>query len=290
MSARDEFDARLARGGRSDRLFAALTWGAAASVALGFAWILVDLCIGGMPRLSAGFFLESPRDAGRAGGILSILVSTGLLLAVALAIAVPLGLASAIFLAESLRSGAALERVVRQSLDVLAAVPSIVFGLFGYAFFSGLLGLGSSILAGGLTLACMVLPIFVRACEQGLRAVPEELLQGAAALGLSRTATLRHVSLPNAAPAIVVGIVLGVGRALAETAALVFTAGYVDRMPRSLFDSGRALSVHVYDLSMNVAGGEASAYASALVLLAVLLVINATASLLTRRLLAQGRA
>ena len=106
---------------------------------------------------------------------------------------------------------------------------------------------------------------------------------GAAAMGLSRTATLIQLLLPAAVPGIVVGLVLGIGRALAETAALIFTSGYVDRTPGSLFDSGRALSVHIFDLSMNVAGGDRHAYASALVLIAMLLVINASASWIANR-------
>ena len=146
-------------------------------------------------------------------------------------------------------------RLVRRSLDVLAGVPSIVFGLFGNAFFCKTLHLGFSILSGGLTLACMVLPILIRATEEGFRSVPADLRPGAAALGLSRTSTLFRLLLPAAVPGLTVGLVLGIGRALAETAALIFTSGYVDRMPSSLTDSGRALSIHIYDLSMNVAGG-----------------------------------
>jgi phosphate transport system permease protein len=168
-------------------------------------------------------------------------------------------------------------RLVRRSLDVLAGIPSIVFGLFGNAFFSKVLGMGFSILSGGLTLACMVLPILIRAAEEGLRSTPREYRLGAAALGISRTSTLLHLLLPAAVPGLMVGFVLGLGRAIAETAALIFTSGYVDRMPASLFDSGRALTVHIYDLSMNVPGGDRSAYGAALVLVVLLLLINSTA-------------
>ena len=168
--------------------------------------------------------------------------------------------------------------MTRRSLDVLAGVPSIVFGLFGNAFFCKTLGLGFSILSGGLTLACMVLPILIRSTEEGFRAVPANYRLSAAALGLSRTTTLIHLLLPAAVPGLIVGLVLGVGRAIAETAALIFTSGYVDRMPESLLDSGRALSIHIFDLSMNVSGGDANAYGSALVLVVLLLLINGTAS------------
>jgi phosphate transport system permease protein len=113
--------------------------------------------------------------------------------------------------------------------------------------------------------------------------VPDDWRLGSAALGLSRTAALRHILLPAASSGLVAGLLLGVGRAMAETAALIFTSGYVDRMPSSLLDSGRALSVHIYDLSMNVAGGDGNAYASALVLIGLLILINGTALYLAER-------
>jgi len=217
------------------------------------------------------------RDAGRAGGIGPILISTLLILAVCLASCVPLGVGAAILLAEFTSADRVFGRFVRRSLDVLAGVPSIVFGLFGNAFFCIYLGMGFSILSGGLTLGCMVLPILIRSVEEGLRAVPDDYRLGAAALGLTRGQALIRILLPAATPGIAVGLVLGIGRALAETAALIFTSGYVDRTPSSLLDSGRALTVHMYDLAMNVPGGEPNAYTSALVLVVLLLVINAAA-------------
>ena len=142
-------------------------------------------------------------------------------------------------------------------------------------------------LAGGLTLACMILPIFIRTSEMGLSAVNVDWRRGAAALGMTRAAALWHVLLPAAAPAIGAGLMLGIGRATAETAALVFTSGYVDRAPGSLMDSGRALAVHIYDLSMNVTGGDAAAYSSALVLIVLIVAINLLGLDLTDRWLAQ---
>ncbi len=165
-------------------------------------------------------------------------------------------------------------RFIESSLDVLAGIPSIVFGLFGNAFFCIYLDLGFSILSGGLTLACMVLPILIRTATEGLHLVPNEYRLAASALGITRSAALVHLLLPVATPALVSGLILGIGRAGAETAALIFTSGYVDRMPDSLLDSGRALSVHIYDLSMNVAGGDANANSTALVLIIILFIIN----------------
>ena len=237
-----------------------------------------------MPHLSWSFLFSEPQNAGRAGGIAPILVSTILIILVALAAAIPLGLGTAVWLAEYAGIGngsGKFGRFVRLSLDVLAGVPSIVFGLFGNAFFCIYLGLGFSLLAGGLTLACMILPIFIRTSEAGLSAIGKDWRSSAAALGMSRASTLWHVLLPAAAPAIAAGLILGIGRATAETAALIFTSGYVDRMPESLSDSGRALAVHIYDLSMNVSGGDAAAYASAIVLIVVIMLINTLALALT---------
>jgi len=259
-------------------------WGIAAGIVAVFAWLLGDVVRQGWPRLSWEFLTSPPSDAGRAGGIAPVVVSTLLILVVCLAAALPLGLATAVYLAEFTAVDRWFGRMVRRSLDVLAGVPSIVFGLFGNAFFCVTLGLGFSILSGGLTLACMVLPIFIRVAEEGIRTVPNDHRLAAAALGMSRTATIRHVILRGAWPGILGGLILGIGRALAETAALIFTSGYSDRLPRSLFDSGRALSIHIYDLSMNVPGGNASASATTLVLVTVILTVNSSAILLGRRL------
>lgn len=250
---------------------------AALLVAATFFWLLADLAGQGAVRIDWVFLTSPPRDAGRDGGLAPILVSTFLIVVVAIAVAAPLGVATAIFLSEFTRASGRLARWTSLSLDVLAGTPSIVFGLFGGAFFCVFLGLGFSILSGGLTLACMALPILIRTVESGLRSSPIEWRLGAAALGLSRATLLWHVLLPAAAPSLTAGLSLGIGRAAAETAALIFTSGYVDRMPSSLFDSGRALSVHIYDLTMNVSGGDANAYASALVLIAFLIAANSLA-------------
>ena len=258
-------------------------WVSVLLVAAVFLWVVGSVVVQGAPGLTWSYLVESPADAGRAGGIGPVLVSTLLILAVCLAVSVPLALPTAILLAEFTRAGGWFGGLVRRSLDVLAGVPSIVFGLFGNAVFSLWLGMGFSILSGGLTLACMVLPIVIRTTEEGFRSVPDDYRRAAAALSLSQSATLWHILLPAAAPGLIVGLILGVGRALAETAALIFTSGYVDRMPESLLDSGRALSLHIFDLSMNVPGGDARASSAATVLVVLLLVINMLASGITDR-------
>ena len=246
-------------------------------IAATFICILTDIVMHGFSQISWVYLTESPSDAGRAGGIAPIIVSTGLIVLIAIIIAAPLGLSTAVLLSEFTQQKSVFGRFVERCLDVLASVPSIVFGLFGNAFFSIYLGLGFSILSGGLTLACMVLPILIRTSVEGLRSAPDDYRFSAAALGMTRTAALFHLLLPAATPAIIAGLMLGIGRAMAETAALIFTSGYVDRMPDSVFDSGRALSIHIYDLSMNVAGGDNKAHAATLVLIVMLLIINSMA-------------
>ena len=270
------------RANLQDRAATAILWLVAASITAVFLWILGDLAWHGAGRVSWEFLSSVPKNAGREGGLGPVLVATFLILLVCMAASLPLGVGTAILLTEFSGEGL-FARGVRRSLDVLAGVPSIVFGLFGNAFFSKALGMGFSILSGGLTLACMVLPILIRATEEGLRSAPHEYRLGAAALGVSRFSTIVHLLLPAAIPGLMVGFILGLGRAIAETAALIFTSGYVDRMPESLLDSGRALTVHIYDLSMNVPGGDRSAYGSALVLIALLLAINSAAWWAARR-------
>lgn len=256
-------------------------WGSAAIVTFTFFWLLSDILCNGGALISWDFLTTAPKNAGRAGGIAPILVSTLLIVGVAMMASLPLGLGTAILLAELSSSHKGFSRFVRRSLDILAGVPSIVFGLFGNALFCKALGMGFSILSGGLTLACMVLPLIIRSTEEGLRAVPKEYSLSAAALGLSRITFFWHILIPEATSGLTVGIILGFGRALAETAALIFTSGYVDRMPSSLLDSGRALSLHIFDLSMNVTGGDPNAYRSAFVLLILLLLIHNSATILT---------
>ena len=245
-----------------------------------FFWIIGNIFWQGFQSLSWDFLFTAPEDAGRAGGIYPILVSTAWIIGICLGISFPLGLGTAILLAEFSHQFPKVRRSVEWSLDILAGVPSIVFGLFGNVFFAKVLGLGFSILSGGLTLACMVLPILIRAIQQSLNNIPQQDRRAASALGISKRSTFWVLLLPAAMPGVVVGLLLGLGRAIAETAALIFTSGYVDRMPRSMWDSGRSLSIHIYDLAMNVSGGEPNAYATATVLITLLIITNTTVATL----------
>lgn len=236
--------------------------------------MLGDILINGLSKIDWAFITQPPKDSGRSGGIGPILVSTMLILFVCLCAVIPIGLGGAILLAEYLPSASPVGRSFRATLEVLSSIPSIVFGLFGNILFCDLLGLKFSILSGGLTLACMVLPIFIRSTEQSLQSISNTYRYGGAALGMNKTEVIFRVLAPAALPGVTVGLLIGVGRALAETAALIFTSGYVDRMPSSLLDSGRSLSIHIYDLSMNVTGGDSNAYATAFILIVLIVLIN----------------
>ena len=245
-------------------------------VFLALAWLLGDIWFQGWSGLSFEFIFDSPSMSGRKGGIWPILVSTFMILAVCIITVIPLAFGSALFLSEWVPKDKLWGRFIQQSLDVLSGMPSIVFGLFGHALFSQVFGWGVSILSGGLTLSCMVLPFVVGTTQLGFESLPKELRKNGAALGLPKTTISFKILFPLAIPSLVTGLTLGITRALSETAALLFTAGYVDRMPESFMDSGRALSIHIYELAMNVPGGNQNAYSSALVLILALILISLT--------------
>ncbi|MGB2923980.1 MAG: phosphate ABC transporter permease PstA [Limnothrix sp.] len=261
-----------------DRLGTGFIWAIPLAITAIFLWIIGDVFWHGLGQINWQFLFTAPIDAGRSGGIAPILVSTAWILLICMGVSLPLGVGTAVLLVEFSDIKTGFGQLIRRSLDTLAGVPSIVFGLFGNALFVKVFGLGFSILSGGLTLACMVLPLLIRSTEEGLRAVPQSYRLGAASLGISKTKTLWYLILPAAMPGFVAGFVLGIGRAIAETAALIFTSGYVDRMPSSWLDSGRSLSIHIYDLAMNISNGNANAYGTATVLITLLLLINALTS------------
>lgn len=202
------------------------------------------------------------------------IINTVIMTAFTLLIAVPLGVFSAVFLVEYAGSNNPLVRVVRITTETLQGIPSIVFGLFGFLFFVVALGWGLSLIAGVLTLAMMILPVIMRTTEEALRAVPDSYREGSYGLGAGKLRTVFRIVIPTAMPGIFSGIILGIGRIVGETAALIYTAGAVTGIAKGLFHSGRTLSVHMYELLseglyMN------QAYATAVVLLIVVILINA---------------
>jgi phosphate transport system permease protein len=229
----------------------------------------------GLPVVTWTFLSTEPQDMGRGGGIFPIIVGTLLLPLLALVIALPLGVGSAVYLCEYTRE-TRLTRIIRFGTDCLSGIPSIIFGLFGLVFFVGILHLGWSLLSGGLTLAIMILPTIIRTSEEALRAVPYAYREVSCSMGATRWETVRRVVLPNALPGIVTGVMLGLGRCISETAAVIFTAGTVASMPTSAFDSVRTMAVHFYLLAREGISNE-KAYGTAAVLILAVLLVNLAA-------------
>ena len=192
----------------SEFVATSIFWAIAMVVSGLFLWLVADVVINGIGGLSFEFLTSAPSRFGTEGGILPMICSTLLILLIAVVVAVPVSIAAALYLSEFSR-GSWLSVMIERGLIILAAVPSVVFGLFGFALFSDLLGMGYSILSGGLTLACMILPIMIRALQAGLESVPDDYRHAAAALAMSKTRTLRSILLPAAAPGLIVGLVLG---------------------------------------------------------------------------------
>lgn len=202
------------------------------------------------------------------------IINTLTMTALALAMAVPFGIGSAIYLVEYARRGSRLVRVIRLTTETLSGIPSIVYGLFGYLMFVIALKWSYSMLAGTLTLAIMILPLIMRTTEEALKAVPDMYREGSYGLGAGKLRTVFRIVLPPAVPGILSGVILGIGRIVGETAALIYTAGTITGVASGLFSSGRTLSVHMYALLSEGLYTE-QAYATAVILLAVVIIINA---------------
>jgi len=244
-------------------------------------FIIVFILEKGLPVISRNFLLSNPRDMGKAGGIFPTILATVLLPLLAIALALPLGVGTAVYLTEYTRE-TRFTRMIRFGTDCLAGIPSIIFGLFGFIFFVTLLRMGWSLLSGGLTLALMILPTIIRTSEEAIKSVPQSYREVSYSLGATRWRTVTRVVLPNALPGILTGVMLGIGRSIGETAAVIFTAGASLRLPASVFDSVRTMSVHFYILAREGLSQE-NAYGTAAVLILSVLLVNAVAYYLMHR-------
>ena len=240
--------------------------------------ILQDIVINGLPALSWEFLTEPPRELGRAGGIYPAIIGTLLLVTGAIAIALPLGVGAAIYLVEYTREGR-VTRLIRTGVDLLNGTPSIVFGLFGFAFIVLYLNVGISMLAGQITLALMVLPTIIRTTEESLKSIPQSLREGSLALGATKWQTIGKVVLPPAAPGILTGTILSIGRAAGETAPIMFTAVVFSQrfLPDSVFQPVMALPYHLFILATNVPNSSTNQYGTALVLLLLVIAFYSVA-------------
>lgn len=244
-------------------------------------YLIVYILVHGIPHLKPELFAWTYTSENVS--MMPALINTLLMTAATLIVAVPLGIFAAIYLVEYARKGNKLVRVVRVTAETLTGIPSIVYGLFGMLFFVGYCKWGYSLLSGALTLAIMVLPVIMRTTEEALLAVPDSFREGSFGLGAGKLRTVFHVVLPSAVPGILSGVILATGRIVGETAALIYTAGTIAKVPGSLFDSARTLSVHMYNLSKEGLHTDES-YATAVVLLVLVILINMLSSSMAKRI------
>jgi phosphate transport system permease protein len=249
--------------------------------------ILIYILSKGIPNLTWQFLSQIPSDMGRSGGIFSTIIGTLAVTLVATVVATPLGVGTAFYLTEYTREGK-ITKIIRFSAESLAGIPSIIYGLFGFIFFVIYLQLGWSILSGGLTLAVMILPTIIRISEEAIRTVPPIYREVSFSLGGTKWQTMTRALIPSALPGIATGIVLGIGRCVAETAAVILTAGSALRIPTSLFSPTRTMAVHFYILAREGISME-RAYGTAALLIVLILLINVVANLLVNRFVAKSR-
>ena len=253
--------------------------GAVLTFALLF-FLIGYILVKGVPYLSTDLFSLTYNSDNLS--LLPSLINTFILTVVSLVIAAPLGIFAAIYLVEYAKKGNKLVSVIRVTAETLTGIPSIVYGLFGMLFFVGYCKWGFSLLSGALTLAIMVLPVIMRTTEEALMAVPDSYREGSFGLGAGKLRTVFHVVLPSAVPGILSGVILATGRIVGETAALIYTAGTIAKVPSSIFDSARTLSVHMYNLSKEGLHTDES-YATAVVLLGLVIAINMLSNFVTRK-------
>ncbi len=243
-------------------------------------FLVAYIVVMGVPNLRPSLFALEYNSEN--ASLLPALINTVIMTFLSLLAAVPVGIFSAIYLVEYAKRGNKLVGVVRITAETLSGIPSIVYGLFGFLFFGISFGWGYSMIGGALTMAIMILPLVMRTTEEALMSVPDSFREGSFGLGAGKLRTVFRIILPSAMPGILSGIILGVGRIVGETAALMFTSGTVAQVAVNPMQSGRTLAVHMYNL-LNEGLGREAAYATAVVLLVLVIGINALSSFVAKK-------
>lgn len=244
-------------------------------------FLIVYILVHGVPYLKPSLF--SLHYTSENASLMPALINTVIMTGLSLLIAVPLGIFAAIFLVEYAKCGNKFMGVIRLTTETLSGIPSIVYGLFGMLFFVNTLGWGFSLLAGAFTLSIMILPLIMRQTEESLKSVPDSYREGSFGLGAGKLRTVFRIVLPSAVPGILAGVILAIGRIVGETAALMYTAGTVAKVPSSVMGSGRTLAVHMYNLASEGLYMD-QAYATAVVLLVLVVGINTLSGVIAKRL------
>ena len=264
-----------------DRALAASVWLAAGFTIFVMLFLIGYILVKGIPYVTPSLFAVQYTTENVS--LLPALITTIMMVALSLAVAVPLGMFTAIYTVEYASRGNRFVKLVRVMAETLSGIPSIVYGLFGLLFFVTWLGWGFSLLAGGFTLAIMILPLVMRTTEESLKSVPDTYREASYGLGAGRLRTVFRIVLPSAAPGILAGVILGIGRIVGETAALIYTSGTVAKIPENVLASGRTLAVHMYALSSEGLYTN-QAYATAVVLLLVVIGINTLSAMAAKRI------
>ena len=245
------------------------------------AFIISYILVKGVPHLNKGLFsLTYTTDN---VSLLPALINTVFITILTLLIAVPIGIGGSIYLTEYAKRDNPIVNIIRIATETLSGIPSIIYGLFGALFFVKYAHFGLSLLSGAVTLSIMILPLIMKTTEEALLSVPNSYREGAFALGAGKLRTILKIVLPSAMPGIFPGVILAIGRIIGESAALIFTAGTVAEVAKSVFSSSRTLAVHMYAIS-----GEGlyinQTYATAVVLLILVIGINFLSGLIAKRL------
>lgn len=244
-------------------------------------FLIVYILVHGVPYLKPSLF--SLHYNSENASLMPALINTVIMTLLSLLLAVPIGIFSAIFLAEYAGKGNKFVDIIRLTTETLSGIPSIVYGLFGMLFFVSTYHWGFSLLAGAFTLAIMILPLIMRTTEEALLSVPDSYREGSFGLGAGKLRTVFYIVLPSAVPGILAGVILAIGRIVGETAALIYTAGSVAQVPSSVLGSGRTLAVHMYLLASEGLYMD-QAYATAVILLVLVVVINTLSGIVAKRL------
>lgn len=274
---------KIAHPGRKSAIaLRALVYLAALITVAVLVYLVTYILIKGVPFLKPELFAWTYTSDNVS--MMPAIINTVLMTALSLLIAAPLGIFAAVYLVEYAKRGSKFVAAVRVTAETLAGIPSIVYGLFGLLFFVTRLQWGLSLLSGACTLAVMILPLILRTTEEALNSVPDMYREGSFGLGAGRLRTVFSIVLPAAVPGILAGVILGIGRIVGETAALIYTAGTVARIPENLLSSTRTLSVHMYSLAREGLHIDQT-YATAVVLLIVVVGVNALSSMTAHRLI-----
>ncbi|HEY70804.1 MAG TPA: phosphate ABC transporter permease PstA [Anaerolineae bacterium] len=275
----------------TQRIFFGLVWAAGLIAVAALVWIIGYVMVHGIQVINLEFLTTRPAGGvSGEGGMSTTIVTTLYLIVLTIAIATPLGVGAAVYLVEYTGDEqrenwlvARLVAIARTGVEILAGVPSILFGLFGFALFVSFLKLKFSLLSAGLSGACLILPVIIRTSEEALLAVPRSYREGSLALGANKLQTNLSVVLPAAMPGIVTGIVLSVGRIMAETAIFWVTLGGSYRLPQDLLSSGRSMALHVYMLASETRAFE-KAMGTAAILIVSIIFLNLIINIISRRI------